>query len=138
MQREESFSIEECPSSLDFPVLTRTRQVPVLGGGGGEGDDGDIDAVCVNVADGMDEVGVASTFPSSSVHWSRHRKWPTPWYWQLMVLTVRTFKQSRHVILSKLNCVQTMAIALVVSVIWFQIPCDEKSIPDRLGFVSGL
>ena len=31
------------------------------------------------------------------------RKWPTHWYWQFLVLLVRTSRQSQHVILSKLN-----------------------------------
>lgn len=64
------------------------------------------------------------------------RKWPTPWYWQLLVLIVRTFKVSRHVITSKLNLVQTVLMAVVVSIIWFQIPEEEESIEDRSGYVS--
>ena len=31
----------------------------------------------------------------------KERKWPVPWHWQFMVLTVRTFRQSRHILLSK-------------------------------------
>lgn len=67
---------------------------------------------------------------------SLSRKWPTSWFWQFLVLTVRTFRQSRHVILSKLNFIQTILISVVASLIWFQIPEDEESINDRQGYVS--
>ena len=64
------------------------------------------------------------------------RKWPTAWYWQFLVLLVRTFRQSRHIILSKLNILQTVLLTAVASVIWFQLPDHEDSISDRTGFVS--
>ena len=63
------------------------------------------------------------------------RKWPTSWFWQLLVLIVRTFRQSRHVILSKLSLIQTILLAVIVSLIWFQVPEDEMSINDRHGYV---
>ena len=66
------------------------------------------------------------------------RKWPTRWYWQFLVLLVRTFRQSRHVILSKLNLVQTVILTTVASIIWFQLPKHEDSISDRYGYVSVL
>lgn len=66
----------------------------------------------------------------------KERRWPTPWYWQFLVLTVRTFRQSRHVILSPYNFVQTLLIAAVVSLLWFQVPLEEESISDRYGAVS--
>lgn len=64
------------------------------------------------------------------------RKWPTRWYWQFLVLLVRTFRQSRHVILSKFNLIQTFLLTVVSSIIWFQLPNHEDSISDRYGYVS--
>ena len=64
------------------------------------------------------------------------RKWPTPWYWQFLVLVVRTFRQSRHVMLSKIGFVQTLLVAVVCSLVWFQISMEEDSISDRYGLVS--
>ena len=64
------------------------------------------------------------------------RKWPTRWYWQFLVLLVRTFRQSRHIILSKLNLVQTILLTVVSCIVWFQLPNHEDNIPDRLGYVS--
>lgn len=73
--------------------------------------------------------------PSSNLSgWER--KWPTSWYWQLFVLTVRTFRQSHHVLLSKLNIIQALCLAAVVSLIWFQMRREEESISDRDGVVS--
>ena len=66
------------------------------------------------------------------------QKWPTAWYWQFLVLLVRTFRQSRHIILSKLNILQTVLLTLLASVIWFQLPDHEDSISERAGFVSVL
>ena len=65
------------------------------------------------------------------------RKWPTRWYWQFLVLLVRTFRQSRHIILSKLNLVQTILLTIVSCIVWFQLPNREDNISDRLGYVSG-
>ena len=76
------------------------------------------------------------TDATSSVDPSLSRKWPTPWHWQLLVLTVRTFRQSRHALLSKLNIIQTVLMAIVISLIWFQIPEEEASIRDRYGYVG--
>ena len=66
----------------------------------------------------------------------RDRKWPTPWYWQFLVLIFRTFRQSGHVMLSKLNFIQMFAIACVASLVWFQIEDLEATIQDRYGLVS--
>lgn len=71
-----------------------------------------------------------------TAHSKDSRKWPTPWHWQILVLIVRTFRQSRHIILSKLNLLQTILLSGVVSLVWFQIPDDVESIADRLGYVS--
>ena len=73
---------------------------------------------------------------TASILRGRQRKWPTSWYWQLLVLTVRTFRQSRHLLLSKLNFIQAVCLAVVVSLIWFQVPREERSISDRYGVVS--
>lgn len=91
-----------------------------------------IDSVDVDVKDDMSDDDKSA---DSFVHPSLSRKWPTPWYWQLAVLIIRTFRQSRHVILSKLNMLQTVLIAIIASMLWFQIPDDEESIGDRYGYV---
>ena len=63
-------------------------------------------------------------------------KWPTSWLWQFGVLSVRTFRQSRHVILSKTSLVQTIAISIISSLIWFQTPLTEAGINNIFGLVT--
>ena len=43
---------------------------------------------------------------SESVPEEKIRRWQVPWYWQCLVLSHRAFKQSRPIILSKLNFLQ--------------------------------
>lgn len=66
----------------------------------------------------------------------KERKWPVPWHWQFMVLTIRTFRQSRHILLSKYNIIQALCLSVLVSLVWFQVPRVEESISDRYGVVS--
>ena len=83
-----------------------------------------------------EEDSVDKKFEEPTMDVSLTRKWPTAWWWQLLVLIVRTFRQSRHVITSKLNCVQAILLAVVVSFVWFQVSDDTRSINDRYGYVS--
>ncbi|KAL5491029.1 hypothetical protein EMCRGX_G016243 [Ephydatia muelleri] len=62
-------------------------------------------------------------------------KWPTSWLWQFGVLSVRTFRQSRHIILSKTNLIQTIAISIIASLIWFQTPMTEAGINNIFGLL---
>ena len=50
-------------------------------------------------------------------------KWPTSWWWQVLVLTARNFRQSRHTIISKTNLFLTAALCIVCSLVWFQVCC---------------
>ena len=65
---------------------------------------------------------------------TRECKWPTPWYWQFLVLLARSFRQSRHILLSKMVVLRTVLIALMLGLVWFRLPRDN--IDDRFGFVS--
>ena len=87
----------------------------------------------------MEEVKIEDIHTSMKVAGNEvrvHRKWPTAWYWQFGVLTVRTFRHSRHIILSKLNILQTFLMAILAALLWFQMPLDEANIGDREGYVS--
>ncbi len=67
----------------------------------------------------------------------QNRKWATRWYWQFLVLMVRTFRQSRHDLLSPLNVLQAVLLSIVVALVWFQVPKLEPNISDGYGYVSG-
>ena len=69
-------------------------------------------------------------------HIPQDRKWATRWYWQFLVLIVRTFRESRHNLLSFLNVVQAVLLAIVSGLVWFQVPKLERSISDGYGYVS--
>ena len=74
--------------------------------------------------------------PSSSSADYLSRRWPTHWYWQFLVLTVRTFRHARRTILSVLRMIQTLFLAVICSLLWFQVPYEEQHIFDRYGYVS--
>lgn len=61
--------------------------------------------------------------------------WPTSFWTQFTVLLLRTFKQSKPDILSKLELSQNLLLALVSGLIWFQLPYKEKSIEDRYSLL---
>ncbi|GCC44746.1 hypothetical protein chiPu_0029133, partial [Chiloscyllium punctatum] len=61
------------------------------------------------------------------------RKWPSSYWIQYRTLTLRNFKQQREVILSWLNLVQTLSMAIVPGVIWWQIPKVEEQIQATSG-----
>ncbi len=120
---EKHDEIEEYPASPKFPRIV----VP------SDDEDRKISDV-VKVSQAVPSM--ADSESTCSSEWSSERKWPTPWHWQLLVLIVRTFRQSRHILLSKLNFLQTILLTIIVSIVWFQIPRDERSIADRYGYVS--
>lgn len=62
-------------------------------------------------------------------------KWPTSFWTQFCVLSHRTFKQSLPIILSKLTLIQNILLAIIIGVIWFQIPHKEETIHDRRGLL---
>ncbi|POG62577.1 hypothetical protein GLOIN_2v1757928 [Rhizophagus irregularis DAOM 181602=DAOM 197198] len=68
------------------------------------------------------------------------RHWEATFLQQLSILTERTFKQSRKIILSKISI--SIAITLTISciIIWFQIPFAEPNIDDRVSniFFGGM
>ncbi|KAL9969972.1 hypothetical protein ACROYT_G022267 [Oculina patagonica] len=61
--------------------------------------------------------------------------WATSFWTQFTVLLQRTFKQSLPDILSKLELIQNLLLALIVSVVWFQLPYKEESIVDRYSLM---
>ena len=64
------------------------------------------------------------------------RRWEATFFQQVSILTERTFKQSKKIILSKIDFFQTIALAIVGILVWLQMPFAEKNISDRVGSVS--
>lgn len=120
---EEYASSPKLPGKVSFSALNPLSELPA------ESSSSDTQPSSESSSE-SGEVGGRKVFKS--------RKWPTRWYWQFLVLLVRTFRQSRHVILSKLNLFQTVLLTIVSSIVWFQLPNHEDSISDRYGYVSGV
>ena len=115
------------------PAITATNAITTIPEEGreeeGEGEGDSSSATSDDGSASSDSAGpVSSRF--------KERKWPTPWHWQFLVLTLRTFRQSRHFILSKLSLIQNIILSVICSLVWFQLPDTEESITDRVGFVS--
>ncbi|KAK7478223.1 hypothetical protein BaRGS_00030481 [Batillaria attramentaria] len=68
------------------------------------------------------------TPPSSS-------RWATGFWMQFKMLNWRTYKQSRTRIISKYNIFQSMTIAIIVGLLWFQMERTHDNIKDRLGYL---
>lgn len=62
-------------------------------------------------------------------------RWATGFWMQFKMLNWRAFKQSRTRIISKYNIMQSMIIAVVVGLLWFQIERTHDTIKDRLGYL---
>ena len=52
------------------------------------------------------------------------------------MLNWRTFKHSRSRIISKYNIINSMTMAIVCSLLWFQMARTHDTIKDRMGYVS--
>ncbi|CAB4444822.1 unnamed protein product [Rhizophagus irregularis] len=63
------------------------------------------------------------------------RRWEATFLQQFSILTERTFKQSRKIILSRVNISQTIALTIFCILIWLQIPFTETNINDRVGSI---
>lgn len=60
-------------------------------------------------------------------------RWPTGFSTQFKALCKRSFIQSKQNLLDKLSMAQLLGLTLIVSLLWFNTPYDETSIPDRQG-----
>ncbi len=63
-------------------------------------------------------------------------KFQTSFWTQYTTLLKRTFLQARARILSKLNIIQTVVLAIFCGLIWWQTPRTEETLTDRMGMVS--
>eukprot|EP01087_Luapelamoeba_hula_P002611 TRINITY_DN1228_c0_g1_i2.p1 TRINITY_DN1228_c0_g1~~TRINITY_DN1228_c0_g1_i2.p1 ORF type:complete len:769 (+),score=143.42 TRINITY_DN1228_c0_g1_i2:107-2308(+) len=65
----------------------------------------------------------------------RGAKFPTPFWKQLSVLTVRSFKQRLPEAINWWNTIQLFLIAVCVGILWLNMSFDESRITDRSGLL---
>ncbi|XP_025089507.1 ABC transporter G family member 21-like isoform X1 [Pomacea canaliculata] len=66
---------------------------------------------------------------------SASSRWATGFWTQYKMLNWRTFKQSRSRIISKYNIVNSMSVAIVLGLLWFQIERTHETIKERMGYL---
>ena len=88
------------------------------------------------------EVCVASASPSKDskdlVDMDLDQRWPTTWLEQYQVLTVRAFKQSRSLFLTKIDLIRHGFLSVIMGILFFQLPHAEERIHDIRGLVSNV
>lgn len=65
----------------------------------------------------------------------RERRWEATWWQQFWQLAYRGTRQQFSVIMSPLNIIQMLVIAVVAGLLWLQTPPIEEAIADRYGLV---
>lgn len=65
----------------------------------------------------------------------KESKWPSSFITQLYALTSRNFIDGKARMLSKLNWVQTLGLALIAGAIWFQVRRTEETLTDIKGWM---
>lgn len=65
----------------------------------------------------------------------KESKWPSSFLTQLYALTSRNFIDGKARMLSKLNWVQTLGLALIAGAIWFQVKRTEETLTDIKGWM---
>ncbi|XP_077998523.1 uncharacterized protein LOC144451525 [Glandiceps talaboti] len=65
----------------------------------------------------------------------KKKKWPTGFLDQYLMLTVRSFKQSRGSLLGKVRYIECILTSIVIALIWWQLDYSEESIYARQGLL---
>ena len=74
--------------------------------------------------------------PQFSVDVASVPKWPTGFWRQYSTLCRRSFCNNRKRYISLSNLLETFAVAVVVSLLFWQLPRSEETVVKRLGMVS--
>ncbi|XP_045612633.1 uncharacterized protein E23 [Procambarus clarkii] len=82
-----------------------------------------------------EETGSETSRSTSRCEEYSDMQWPTSFFTQFKVLTQRNFCVARPIILSWLNGAQTLILAVIAGLLWYQAPRTEESLQDIQGWM---
>jgi len=65
---------------------------------------------------------------------SQEQKYNTPWWTQYGVLVHRSLKGARSSIFTLLNMIKSLAVGVVVGLVWWRMPYTEQTVSDRAAY----
>lgn len=75
----------------------------------------------------------ASLHSSLTSH-NSESKYNVSWFTQFKVLVHRSMRNARSAIFTTMNLMKSMAIGLMMGLLWFQLPYTEKTVNDRVSY----
>lgn len=119
---------KKCPTDISVTIDTDKKESPVYNKIVGEEED--------SGRSSWSEETLSEASGSSSVcEEYPDMLWPTSFSTQVKVLTRRNFCVARPIILSWLNGVQTLVLAVIAGLLWYQAPRTEESLQDLQGWM---
>lgn len=64
---------------------------------------------------------------------SKAAKWPTTFWTQFRVLAGRAFIETKSELWDKIGFIQTLALSVIIGLIWWDTPHKEESLQDKMG-----
>ncbi|CAL4131060.1 unnamed protein product, partial [Meganyctiphanes norvegica] len=81
------------------------------------------------------ESSATTSTNGTCVEFTQTKRWTTSFFTQVKVLTQRNFQVARPFILSRLNWFQTVILALIAGLLWFQVGRTEAELSDIQGWM---
>ncbi|XP_037798403.1 ABC transporter G family member 21-like [Penaeus monodon] len=117
----------KCPPEVSVTITGNKKETSVFTKMGEEEDSGR--------SSWSEETESEASAPSSLSEEYVDRQWPTSFLTQFKILTQRNFCVARPFILSRLHWIQTLVLALIAGLLWFQIPRTEETMHGIQGWM---
>lgn len=119
---------QKCPTDVSVTIDIDKKESPIYNKivGGEEEDSG---------RSSWSEETVSEASGTTSCDEYSDMQWPTSFFTQFKVLTQRNFRVARPIILSWLNGAQTLILAIIAGLLWYQAPPTEENLQDIQGWM---